>query len=338
MSQSILAYNPVLVKKLILGKPSEVLKPFLTDITLFKKYQVVFGRRYINSMIDRTGQLPHFLKVKQLDHLPSPKEISFENAVEARAKSLLSHNRHIRVLWSGGLDSTFTLFALLQYAQPGQVSVFGTYSSIMESGTLFDKHIRTRVEFDIGVFTQDLKPNKDYMFVSGMLGNQIFGPGNIFDNEGCPKQYGSLENIYSDYQKVVNEEVLEFLNPSIKAFPKSLETVEDFRWYLMFNFPWQSLRLENNIYLPEEQYGTIIPFFDSVEIQQWALTTTDPRQKDPNDILTHRWQMRDLINRWIGLNEYTARKDKTVSILYTKPKDWFALLDNYTNIYFKDAP
>ena len=338
MTQSILAYNPVLAKKLILGRTTEVLKPFLTNADLFEKYQKVFGRRYINSMIDRTGQLPHFLRIKQIDQLPTLANISFEKAVETRAKSLLSHNKHIRVLWSGGLDSTFTLFALLEYAQPGQVSVFGTYSSLMESGSLFDRHIRTRVEYDIGVFTQDLKPNKEYMFVSGMLGNQIFGPGNVFDNEGCPKQYGTADTIHSDYRTVVNEEVLEFLDPSIKAFPKKLETVEDFRWYLMFNFPWQSLRLENNIYLPQETYGVIHPFFDSVEIQQWAMSTDEPKQKDPTDILTHRWQMRELIDRWIGPNDYTKRKDKTVSILYTKPKDWFALLDNYTNIYFKDAP
>lgn len=337
MTQTILAYNPVLTKKLLLGRPNTLLTPFLTDISVFHQYQKVFGK-HINSMIDRTGQMPHFLKVTNLNPLPIPAYISFEHAVELRAKYLLAKNKHVRVLWSGGLDSTFTLFALLQYAQPGQVSVFGTYSSIIESGTLFDKHIKDRVEYDIGVFSQDLKPNKDFTYVSGMLGNQVFGPGNVFDLNGFPKQYGSPETIFRDYRTVIDEEVLEILDPSIKTFPRKLESVEDFRWYLMFNFPWQSLGLEHNIYLPEEQYGKIHPFFDSIEIQQWAMTNTESRQLDPDDMLTHRWQLRKLIDRWIGPNEYTKNKDKTVSILYAKPTGWYALLDNYSNIYFKDAP
>lgn len=337
MTQSILAYNPVLTKKIILGRPNRALDSFLLDKDLFFKYQRVFGP-HINSMIDRTGQMPHFLRVKQLDSLPEYQKVSFESAVEKRAKEILSHNLPVKVLWSGGLDSTFTLFALLEYAQPGQVSVFGTYSSVMEAGELFDTHIQNRVECDIGIFNHELKPNKDVLWVSGMLGNQIFGPGNVFDNHGCPKQYGNSSNILKDYRSYVNEDILEILDPSIKAFPRKLETVEDFRWYLMFNFPWQSLRLEQNIYLPEEKYGTIHAFFNSKEIQQWSLSTDEPRQLDPNDMLTHRWQMRQLIDRWIGPTYYTKHKDKAVSILYTKIKDWYALLDNYTNIYFKDAP
>jgi hypothetical protein len=79
-------------------------------------------------------------------------------------------------------------------------------------------------------------------------------------------------------------------------------------------------------------------FFDSTEIQQWSMSTKEPKQLDPADNLTHRWQMRQLIDRWIGPNNYTRSKDKAVSVLYTKKHEWFALLDNYTNIYFKDAP
>lgn len=337
MIQSIIAYNPILTTKLIKGRPSRVLDPFLVDVGLYDKYQQVFGK-HINAQIDRTGQLPHFFNIKLLDPLPEARVISFEDATRIRAQELIAQNKPITVLWSGGLDSTFTLMCLLEYAQPGQVSVFGTYASIIEAGELFDKYIRDRVKYTIGVFGLDLAANKECLYVSGMLGNQIFGPGNWFNNTGTPFKFGTLETIHKDYKTVVDPEILEILDPSIQAYPGTIETVEDFRCFMMFNFPWQGMKYEQNIYFPLKDYGEIHAFFDSTEIQQWAMSTKEPKQLDPADNLTHRWQMRQLIDRWIGPNNYTSYKDKAVSVLYTKKHEWFALLDNYTNIYFKDAP
>ena len=65
-----------------------------------------------------------------------------------------------------------------------QISVIGTYGSILESGSMFDKCIKNKVSYDINVNTKYMIDSDDSIFVTGMMGNQLFGPTNEHSNNG----------------------------------------------------------------------------------------------------------------------------------------------------------
>ena len=334
MTQQLLSYNARLVRQLYNNAHTRHQLNDYLGLGDFLTHERVFGSQ-INAVIDRTGAIPHFLDIKITEPIPTElTTMSFDDVVRARAKELVAQNKPIKVMWSGGLDSTFTLFVLREYAQKGQLSVFGTWGSILESGDLFDLYIKGRTPHEIGVFGKDLNLDTDAIVVSGMLGNQVFGPANII-NDAFRCNYGTMDMINQPYEKSIDPFICEFLDPSIKASPKKIETLADFRWWMMFNYSWQSMKWEYNAYLPATQFGKIVGFFDDIRFQQWALSTKDTWQLDPTNHLTHRWQMRKIIDQCIGPNDYTKTKDKSVSVLYTKNKSWFALLDNYTNIHLR---
>lgn len=338
MGHSLISYNPTLAKQIIRSPERYSIEQYLSPACspeLIKTYDRLFGT-HLNGPIDRTGQLPSYLNVKVTEPIPSIDnfDMSFEAVCEQRAKELGALGEYINVLWSGGLDSTFTIFCLLQHLPADQIRVVGTYASIIESGDLFDNHIKNRVECNIGVIDRDIFVGPQELYVSGILGNQVFGAGNIFGNK-FPANFGSLSTIHKDYTKHIPEDILEMLDPVIKAFPRKIETVEDFRWFIMFNFTWQAMKWEINTNLTDDYFGRVLGFFDHDNFQKWALTSKDPWQLDPANNLTHRWQMRDLLDRWLGPNNYARQKDKSLSILFAKRKTWFAILDNYTNIHFE---
>ena len=142
----VLYYNVFLVPNLIEKKIWSVDKYLSKQFNenLFKSYRK-YGMDTQNFVYDRTDTIPHYINIKKnIAPIPSADGFnkSFEEVVEERAKELLSYNKPISVVWSGGIDSTLALFALIKFANdPEQISVYGTYSSILESGNMFDNYI-----------------------------------------------------------------------------------------------------------------------------------------------------------------------------------------------------
>jgi hypothetical protein len=312
-------------------------------IHTFKDYEN-FGLLKYNMVYDRTRQLPHFLNITADAH-PMPGRIenysrSFWDVTEQRAKELLALDKPINVMWSGGIDSTYILYVLQHYANdPDQVRVYGTYNSIIESGNVFDRHIKHNFRHYIKVATpntENFKDIKDGIFVSGMCGNQLFGPtDNMFAQGGKGMFHhtlGSPETIYEPYEKHINPELLDFFGHMIKASPRPIETVADLRWYCIFNLDWYTAIYEHRIQIEKNYAENIHGFFDSIPFQEWAINTHEPFTKIKGNPLTHRWQMRDVLKEF-GLSHYATYKDKKISNFAFLDSNWMLLLDGYQNIY-----
>jgi hypothetical protein len=313
----ILQYNQNKVSKYI--KEGKDLSPYLNDISVFDSYEK-FGLNR-NPVYDRSFSIPHFLNMAPIHPMPNDQSFnkSFEQIVEERAKELLNTNKRIRVCWSGGIDSTFVLFTLYHYANDkSQIIVQGNYSSIIESGNVFDKFIRDKINYDINI---DNKINKDYFYVTGFQGNQLFGPTDDFFADRSIAFFhhtlGTPETIYDDYRKI-DPELLNFLQPTIDASPRKIETIADLRWYCIFNFDWY-----NGLYeLLEGEH-----FFNTEDFQKWAINTKDPWTKVKGDSTTHRWQMREALANY-GLVDYSKRKKKAVSCFKCQEPNSLFLLED----------
>lgn len=322
----------------------ELMTPFLSEDfseELFNKYEK-FGLNRFNAVYDRTGNLPHYLTIAKGKHPIPPKVYgynkSFFEVSEQRCKELLSLNKPIQVMWSGGLDSTYILFMLRHFANDkDQVRVYGTYNSIIESGDLFDRRIKNEFIYDITVGRDNrLKYQEDCIFVSGMCGNQLFGPtDNMFATGGTAMFHhtlGTAETIYEPYANNVNPELLEFLDPIIKTSPKKLETIADLRWYCIFNLDWYTALYEHKIMLDPIRANKIQGFFDSEEFQSWAVNTKEPFTKIRGDANTHRWQMRQVLAELFGEFDYAKNKPKKISNFGITNSEWILLLDGYHTV------
>jgi hypothetical protein len=308
----------------------------------FNKYNK-FGLTKNNAVYDRTGGLPHFLNISPNLH-PIPPSIqnynkSFFEVSEQRAKEILSLNKPINVMWSGGIDSTYILFILKYFSNdPDQVRVYGTYNSIIESGDLFDRRLKHEFKYNIGISKRnDISYNSDdCIFVSGMCGNQLFGPtDDMFGNTQSSMFHhtlGTPETIYESYT-TIDPNILEFLDPIIKSSPKKIETVADLRWLCIFNLDWYTAIYEHKIMLQEDKFNKITGFFDSYDFQSWAVNTKDPFTKIPGNPNTHRWQMREILSDLFGEEHYAVNKTKKISNFSMYESSWLFLLENRENIF-----
>jgi hypothetical protein len=306
----------------------------------------------LSLLVDRTKSIPHFLDI---DYSYSPIPINpsfnldFNSVVKNRCIELLSTNKQINVAWSGGLDSTFVLLSLYHYANdPDQIKVYGTYNSIIESGDFFDKFIKDKIRYSIRVNSSPVNNfYEDGIYVTGAMSNQLFTPGVSYNkNRDCLLQFKDIEFIGEQdkpndilielgnrpYADVLTDECLEFLNPCILNSPKKLNTLQDLRWYLLFNFTWYSVLTQAIISLDKNKSDKIIPFFATDEFQLWALYNNDPTTK-VGDYSDERWQIREMIAKYTGDTYFSLNKKKFTSVLSPTPNNWLYLLNDHTNVY-----
>lgn len=303
-----------------------------------------FSKHYF--LYDRTQSIKHFLPIDQFYcPLPKYKKISdsFYDISKKRCEDLLSIGKPINVYWSGGIDSTFVLMMLYHLANDKQqIKVFGTYHSIIESGSFFDKHIKDRMQYTIKVnVLKNFMDDTDSILVNGSMSNQLFIPGLKYNgNRDSILIFKDGFNIYNcfdeDYKKVLTEECVEFLYESINNSPKQIHTLQDLRWYINFNFTWYNVLTTPLIALNPSMCSKIFSFFNTEEFQLWSICNNDPATI-VGDYSDERWQIRQIIKELTNDVEYATMKKKHASVISPSPNNWLYLFNNYTNEYYENS-
>jgi len=312
------------------------------DIDLYNKLiSHQFSKDYF--LVDRTKSISHFLDI-DYSYAPIPVNTSFNldlhTIVKNRCIELLSTGKQINVAWSGGIDSTFVLLSLHHYANDAdQVKVYGTYNSVIESGDLFDRFIKDRMNYSITVnkVAHNNFTNKDCIYVTGAMSNQLFVPDKQYNkNRDCILQFKDgcdiLNSADKCYKEVLTDRCLEFLTPSILNSPKPINTLQELRWYINFNFTWYNVLTSALIGLHKDTVTRVHAFFNTVDFQSWSIHNNEPATK-VGDYSDDRWQLRDMITDYIGDSSYSKNKTKRTSVLSVQPHAWLYLLNDYTNIY-----
>jgi len=292
-------------------------------------------------MYDRTGNIPHFLNIDE-NYCKIPTSIckkTFKEVAEERAKYLISLGKPINISWSGGIDSTFVLFCLYNYAEDkDQITVYGTYNSVIESGYMFDRYIKGRIKHKIKVNSSYKNNYMDSgIYVTGALSNQLFQPGIKYsytrDTILDIKDTGFIKNnAFNNIDDVISDTVLDFIKPALNKFAKPIQTLQELRWYINFNFCWYNNSTHHKIAVNNPN---IISFFDTDEFQSWSIYNKDEPSKI-GDFSDERWQIRDLIQEYTGDKLYSKRKMKNTSVLSSLDETWLFLLSDYSNIYSSD--
>jgi hypothetical protein len=334
----ILTYNTSQIHNLIESKklPKKFLNQNWEDI--YQNCQTNnFSSNYF--MYDRTAAIPHFLNIdSEYSKIPTGiSNKSFKQVAEERAQYLISLDKPINVSWSGGLDSTFVLFCLLNYAKDkDQITVYGTYNSVIESGYMFDRYIKDRVKYNIKVNSNNNYENNE-VYVTGSLSNQLFQPSLRYShNRDNILNLHNTEFIETNYTKniedLIDDKILQFIKPSLDRFPKQIKTLQQLRWFINFNYCWYNNSAHHKINVNNPN---IISFFDTEEFQRWSIYNVDEPTKI-GDYSDERWQIRELISEYTGDKLYAKNKRKNVSVLTSLDGSWLFLLNDYSNIYLED--
>lgn len=343
---NIINYNPIAIK-------SVQNKFIIKNIDI---YNDLNNRNFgtFSCLIDRTKSIEHFLEI-DYSYSPIPKDsnfnLDFYSITKNRCIELLSLGKQINVSWSGGLDSTYVLLSLYNYAtDKSQIKVYGTYNSIIESGDLFDKCIKDKMQFSI-------KPNQtpitkyneeNCIYVTGSMSNQLFTPGLSYNkNRDCILEFKDFSLVgeqdvpneylikYADYsyKEILTDNCLEFLTPSIVNSPKPINTLQDLRWYILFNYTWYGVLTNSYVGLPKERIKRIHAFFNTDDFQLWSIYNNDPVSKT-GDYTDERWQIREAITDYIGNSYYSKNKKKFTSILSPLQNNWLCLLNDLSTKFY----
>jgi hypothetical protein len=254
---------------------------------------------------DRTNTIPHYLNINNDSPIPKLKPFTefFSNICLKRAKELIDTGQKINLFWSGGLDSTNAFFCLHKFAPKNQLKVYLTYDSIIESGNLFDRYIKTNYEYDLSLPKPPQFQNWDNgIILNGSAADQLFGIPYGINND----------NFHLPYQNFINDQEQKFIQPVLDKFPVPIKTYFDFKWFQPFVFKYvagKKIIYQGRQFKKEQK---ISAFYDTDDFQIWSMLNYEPKFID-GDINTLKWPLRNLIYENSGEKNYAYNKKKNNS-------------------------
>jgi hypothetical protein len=239
-----------------------------------------------NNLVDRLSfQMPKYD--------PSFK-MSFSEVTDLRLTQLRQtcYNKRWLVLWSGGIDSTVIVASILKNLSPADranIDIACNRVSIYEHPQFYYRYIEPN--FVNIVDSNFLKFNKDlfekYYIIDGEPADQLYGGfasrGMINGNAILKDWRTDPDELIDMFSSRVNLQFAEWYNQTIKENIESIdvpvENYYDFCWWIFFNASWMSILLRplqfqtsSSVESLKSYLDNFIPWFDTVEYQQWSLT------------------------------------------------------------------
>lgn len=292
--------------------------------------EIMYDRQHLNGfrkslgapLIDRTGTMNRQIRI--IDRIPSDLSDAkgFERTTDHRARSILKKcselRRDLRVSYSGGIDSTVAMAAIIKNIEEFQdvkVVVVLTQKSIKENPRFYVDHIKGDFETwktSPKMLSETLVryTGNPFFVTSGELGDQLFGSALMFN--------GDPEKLSRPWYEVFNSREVDFFLPLMQANPQITEddSTANALWWMNFTlkYQWVQLRMfammAGNIPLPD-----FFPFFGGDKYQKYSLATPmSEKFSDFNDPKTYKMPAKEYIYSLDGNKEYRDNKVKVPSL------------------------
>lgn len=252
---------------------------------------------------------------------------SFTDVADSRAADLWSEKKPIILYWSGGIDSTTALVALLKIMpHDGDLTICCNENSVAEYPEFFRKHIEGKLTvhtptikdvptdrfyissaFDVPVFANALTHLENSLLVTGELGDQIFGSV-AFVNDAS-KINGDLEDYLSQFSETRDE--IDALNA---ACPIPIKSITTLLWWWNFSCKWEEVVWRSLVHLDGDinKFKNIRHFFNTPDFQRWSIANDDLKIKDT--IASYKWIAKDYIHDFSNDDDYRQNKIKVGSL------------------------
>lgn len=299
---------------------------------LFEPHQAYqsFVRFFETGIIDRTETLDLGFKYRVLDPIPnhSTFEESFDAIMKQRAHECVSlaqkTGRKISVLWSGGIDSTGVLLALIDIlgieAFRDNAEILLSQESTKEFPELFKFIIQNKLKIIPVTHPVSRYLNSNNLNVSGEHGDQLFGSDKMLTYV----ESGLGEIKYQDIIPVLMMDKLgkakkvdalfSYIDPVMNKAPFRISTICDYLWWVNFVFKWQQVSLRIAVWSIDNikpVYESLFHFYRSDEFQKWSL---NQKGKNPNHINLYKKPLKDHIQHHFDCERYLESKTKEISL------------------------
>ena len=290
--------------------------------------------------VARTQYKPDFLPMKSVCPLPDfgrKFNMSFGETSLLRASEIwkASVEGKIRLLWSGGIDSTVALVALLQTVPAGhKIVVYCNLNSINENPKLYSLLLNNKnVIFE----NSSVMPSGNPMqLITGELGDQIFGSDLLYK---IVNNFGFLQ-LREDYEVILprlftarcgaelGNKLYERYKPIAAEAPFRLKTAFDFIWWWNFTQKWQCVKFRKDCLLSPEI--KTLHFFESEEFQLWSVNNHD--KKITTNVQSYKLPAKEFIFEFDKNETYRNFKRKYGSPFGNKFY-FFALYNDGSKVY-----
>lgn len=299
----------------------------------------------LTMFIDRFDGMKQPFKLKNICPLPKltpgMKPLPFDELCLIRANELISTGKVINVAWSGGIDSTCLIVALLMCGIPkDQLIIHGTYISVNENPEFYKNIIvKQGLNHKINSYTGNYIftefPEGDELFVSGEAGDQI-----SVNSMTLLKTYDP-DRWHKPYIQTLSQKHVDALEPHItngnNYLPEPLETLVDLNWWIGFNLMYQYIitRQLSAIHDASNWQNKLIPFFDTQEFQTWGVLLRG-RDKIKDSVNTYKFQFKDFIYSYDKNEDYWINKLKVQSMKsrFNQADQFFTVLEDGTITYY----
>ena len=191
---------------------------------LIKHYSAKFGQVQLDMsgrLVDRTGTIEFYkgLEIKNTCPLPenNGKSLDLEDCITDSVERIwrVLSNKQIHLLWSGGIDSTVALVALLENNTP--VKIIYSESSTKENPTIYKwllekekNHSWIELSYQKSVIDYLKEENLDNkLFITGEIGDQIMG--HFYNTTSFPQlndeEYMLSKDVFSFVRFIEDEQL-----------------------------------------------------------------------------------------------------------------------------------
>ena len=282
----------------------------------------LINRQNINDVSSSFQQTPAILDNMLIPELTTP--LSWEEVTYARVKEIeayldITGNRLI-VRYSGGLDSTYILCALLKYASKdllNNTAIMLSTESVLENPYFYKDVITKNFKNFLNNKEESNYHINDALYVTGKHGDKILATDTglkwVWENKDKAKYHYSKckDSIIQDFYKHLHsyEAAAKYYN-SIKQSSLAITTVYDFYWWFSFNYGWVDYSFMTEYFDSAGNKRTNnFPWFDTLDFQRWSMQNVGSNLKFDLDTCDEKRVLKDFIFE-IDKNDFD-RKFKT---------------------------
>lgn len=233
---------------------------------------------------DRFNLLNRFCNIRfdltKADPFPVPTEKSIESIIDETAQRLIAENEHITAMWSGGVDSTCMVAALVYNGVSlDRFVVVCSNNSIKESPYFYDfllqRGVTCVVTNDIIATIGDFETD---CIVNGCCADQLFGHMIHRKNAALYnlEWHRAIDKIYNIIHLPLSSTSLEYLCEHWKHYAHALELeVTQFcEWAWLYNFGIRWSLIEDSVPLQfahAKNKDKFYAFYSGYDFQCWSV-------------------------------------------------------------------
>jgi hypothetical protein len=269
---------------------------------------------------------------------------TFEEMAVERAEELKKLNGDIYIMYSGGINSTTALVALLiswSKEELERVHILTSISNIKEFPQMWNLIVeKFKGRINTSYVNIEKICEKGYV-ITGEHGDQIFGGNNLkkitkyFDTESIHQNWEDKIPILYSYlfSESIAKKFIEVYRETTIASPFPIKSCFDLEWWLNFTNEWQSTKYKilsvkswNN---PQVNYSKIYRFFDTPEWQRWSIDNHD--KKIENNLTSYKLPAKKFIVSHTNYNAYMAKRQIKSGGFFWPNKEFYDAIDDNLN-------